>query len=245
MITTCLIIPCFNESMRLKDAVFLNFLEVNDSFSLLFIDDGSTDSTIDIIKKMSTAHQRCHYLQLKKNAGKAEAVRKGFAFIEKKFPAIRRAGFWDADLATPLDEAVRFDRIFCERKEILAIVGSRHLRLGTQIKRNPLRHYLGRIFSTIVSMMLKLPVYDTQCGAKVFDRSLWDVIFSHPFKGSYLFDVEIFLRLKQYRKIHIDSPYIVEVSLRKWQDVGGSKLGILDFLKAPIELVRIYRSYIS
>ena len=86
-------------------------------------------------------------------------------------------GYWDADLATPLAEIPVFIEKFQSNKELNAVCGSRILRLGSSIRRSVFRHYLGRVFATIVSNILNIPVYDTQCGAKLFRTKHAELIF--------------------------------------------------------------------
>ena len=96
-------------------------------------------------------------------------------------------GYWDADLATPLTEIQVFIQKFKSNNELKAVCGSRVLRLGSSIRRSVFRHYFGRIFATIVSNILNIPVYDTQCGAKIFLAEFAEIIFSETnFKDSGL-----------------------------------------------------------
>ena len=92
--------------------------------------------------------------------------------------------------------------------------------LGHRIERSWARHYLGRLFATASSQVLGLPVYDTQCGAKVFrDGPALRAALATPFTSRWAFDVELLGRLGT----GADRRFL-EVPLERWHDVGGSKL---------------------
>ena len=135
--------------------------------TLLMVDDGSTDDTPLVIERLRQRHpRRVLTLRLGTNVGKAEAVRRGMQLAIRRRATL--AGYWDADLATPLDAIPRLRSVLEERPELLLVMGSRVALLGREIRRRWRRHLLGRAFATAASCVLGLPVYDTQCGAKLF-----------------------------------------------------------------------------
>ena len=123
------------------------------------------------------------------------------------------------------------------------VMGLRLMRLGAKVKRKTMRHYLGRCFATAASMMLKLPVYDTQCGAKLFRSDVVKAIFDEQFITRWLFDVELLARYKQHYGIEQATQKIYEFPLFQWQDIDGSQLKSRDFFKAPMELMKIRSKY--
>lgn len=147
-------------------------------------------------------------------------------------------GYWDADLATPLNEVqlmIRYRDQFTPRKEV--IFGSRILRLGSKIVRKPLRHYLGRIFATLAYLVLKVGSYDSQCGAKLLSRYMAEKAFKEPFLSRWLFDLEIILRVGEAN--------IVEYPLIEWVDMPGSKVQILKEAKRVLkDLFLIRKTYL-
>lgn len=102
-------------------------------------------------------------------------------------------------MATPINELLLiFDKIQSSDHFKIAL-GSRLQRLGANIERKDLRHYLGRIFATFASIILKLIVYDTQCGAKILHQSIISITCNEVFISKCLFDVEIVARvIKEY-----------------------------------------------
>lgn len=128
-------------------------------------------------------------------------------------------GYWDADLATPLFEIqnmLRFREFFASRREV--IFGSRVLRLGSKIIRQPLRHYLGRVFATVAYLIVGVGSYDSQCGAKLMTRYMAEKAFADPFISGWIFDIEIMLRVGEVN--------ITEYPLNEWTDIPGSKVKI-------------------
>lgn len=237
----CLVVPCYNEEQRLPVKSFSNFLG-REGVDLLFVNDGSTDKTLAVLENLCAKFENASCLDLDKNRGKAEAVRRGFLYADKK-GSYSHIGYWDADLATPLSEVDNFLSVI-ESNSYELVMGSRILRLGGYIERSFIRHFLGRLFATVASLVLKIPVYDTQCGAKVFKSSLVEKIFSEKFVSYWIFDVELLFRLRnEKRKQRVFADRVYELPLTKWRDIEGSKLGLFDFLKAPFELFKIRKKY--
>ena len=240
---TCVVIPCFNEERRLRGDEILEFLHDHRNVTICFVDDGSSDGTlarIDAIKER--APNAVIALSLPVNSGKAEAVRQGvlFAASLNRFALI---GYWDADMSTPLTELTGMLRVFDANPSCTLAMGSRIKRLGSHIHRSALRHYLGRVFSTTASLLLNLPVYDSQCGAKVVRADVVPVLFHDPFLTKWVFDVEILARLRNL--IGRDSVLgaVTEVPLNVWIEIGGSKLRLSHVARVPMELLRIARRY--
>lgn len=239
-----IVIPCFNEGQRISVNTFCEFLNDEKCVKFQFVDDGSTDNTFQILKSINIRYpESTDILQLKKNSGKAEAVRQGMLLALSKEPDF--VGYWDADLSTPLTEISRFINVFSSNFEIDWVFGSRVKLLGRQIERDLFRHYSGRIFATCVATVLKLSIYDSQCGAKMFRASgELEKIFAQKFKSRWIFDVELLARLKKYRKKTKKNPLhktIYEVPLKSWIDVKGSKLKSRDFIWAAIDLFIIWK----
>ena len=110
MVGTTLVVPCYNEETRLKVPDYVSWLThdpTSRDVTLLFVDDGSRDGTVAVLQQIVDAAPtgRASVLKLGVNGGKAEAVRRGMLeAMANASPAI--VGFWDCDLATPL-QAVR------------------------------------------------------------------------------------------------------------------------------------------
>jgi glycosyltransferase involved in cell wall biosynthesis len=232
-----LIVPTYNESQRLDIRAFQ---ALPDNIHVLFAEDGSEDGTLNLLKKISSP--QLSYFSAGYNSGKANVIYLAFQDFLKKNHAFHYdwIGFWDADLATPLDAVpMMLDYLrYYPGKSVDAIWGSRMSRLGSHIKRQMHRHYLGRIFVTITSTVLKVRAYDSQCGAKLFRWEAAKLAFSEPFISRWIFDVEILLRLKNRQ--------VVEFPLMKWEDIPGSKVKIFkEIFRVLFDLYKIRKTYLG
>jgi glycosyltransferase involved in cell wall biosynthesis len=244
----CLVVPCYNEAKRLDIASFRSFLAEGTGVRLLFVDDGSRDRTVEVLESVRAGYEDCASILCRpQNGGKAEAVRLGVLHALDRFqPAF--VGFWDADLATPLDALSRFSKTFAQKAAIEMVFGARVQLLGRHIERRAPRHYAGRVFASIVSVLLRMKIYDTQCGAKLFRvTSETRQIFADPFLSKWVFDVEI---LARYQALLGRTPKqlqqtIYEYPLETWTDIAGSKVHAGDFLMAFADVLRIYWKYFA
>jgi len=238
-----IIVPCYNEAHRFQAERFKAFAP-RFPVRFLFVNDGSKDDTLRILEELRQSDPgRFAIHNVPKNVGKAEAVRAGI--LAGVGANTDYAGYWDADLATPLDALNDFYDILESRADIELVMGSRVRLLGRSIERSPIRHYLGRVFATAASLCLGLSVYDTQCGAKLMRAGYAKTLFEEPFLTRWLFDIEIIARMIRHRGIASAAQGIFEFPLFEWKDVAGSKVRPQEFFKAFVQLARIYRHYLK
>jgi dolichyl-phosphate beta-glucosyltransferase len=243
-----LVVPCYNEADRLDPERFLQFVTTHPGVQLVMVDDGSVDATGAILERMrAAAPESVTTLRHSPRRGKAEAVRTGIRAGLAQHAAL--VGFFDADLATPLGAIDDFLAVLDGRPNVEFVLGSRVKLMGRDIQRKATRHYFGRVFATAASLALDLPVYDSQCGAKILRANAATAsLFETPFRSAWIFDVELigrYLRLPVAPGEPARRDRLYELVLSEWRDKPGSKLRWHDFARAAVELGYIWRERVA
>ena len=229
------VIPCYNEAERLDSNEFKKFVFKNLGYHLCFVNDGSTDNTLDVLNKLKEGNpDNISIYNCKQNGGKAEAVRLGMLHLAKD-PQFDYLGYLDADLSTDFrdfDELVRT----METSSFKIVSGSRINRMGADITKESARKLISKSINLVIQKILGMPFQDTQCGAKVMQRDLAKKMFANPFVTKWLFDVEIFMRMRKLfgKKEAIQA--ICEQPLKRWIHADGSKLSYRDSAKIILQL---------
>lgn len=241
----CLIaIPCFRESARLPpflEALCRALEGAPFRAQILVVDDGSGPVEVEKTRAVVAAARGqwpailAEPLFLPRNSGKGGAVYAGW-----QSPAAAEAAllcFVDADGSVPAGEVVRLITWLLADSGApwAALFGSRAKLLGVQVERLPSRHYVGRIFATLVTLITGLEIYDSQCGLKVVRRSAYAAVAEALRETRFVFDVELTAQLQRHgfaiREVPID-----------WREVAGSKVHLLrDSVRMAWGLLRIRR----
>lgn len=237
----CIVIPCYNEEKRLDITRYSKFLSKHKNVLVCFVNDGSSDATLKVLNEIkSNFPENVAVISMKKNSGKAESVRTGVMQCNANFN-FEKIAYLDADLATTLEECLEISKQVTS--EIVLAFGSRISKIDNNIQRKKMRHYIGRVIATLISNQLKLPIYDTQCGCKIFDKDLSEKVFSEKFISKWLFDVEIFHRIIILYSEEKMSTICKEIPLKSWIDYDDSKVKMTYIFKLWIDLYQIGKKY--
>jgi glycosyltransferase involved in cell wall biosynthesis/ActR/RegA family two-component response regulator len=233
-----IVIPCYNEESRLLKNDFLKFIDQNTGYHLCFVNDGSTDNTLGVLNKLKEERENnISVYDCKVNGGKAEAVRLGMLYLNQ-FEELDYLGFLDADLSTDL---LDFDALVTtiENSNYKIVSGSRIPRMGANISKDTFRGIISSTINFIICKILEMDFRDTQCGAKIFAKDIIKIAFKDKFVTKWLFDVEIFVRMKNHFKLEKAKQLLCEKPLKRWVHVDGSKLSFKDSLKIIFQLGKI------
>lgn len=225
-----IVIPAYNEGNRIGDSLkdICHYLaEKPYTYEILVVDDGSSDSTLDLCKALAANQPSMRVVHYPVNQGKGFAVRTGM---------MEAAGenllLCDADLATPMEE---LDKFWDYRNDGFDIViASRPLRESHLVKHQPLyREWAGRAFNHAVQALAVRGIHDTQCGFKLLSREAAKAIFPVCFLNGWAFDMEV-LHLAQRMGFKIKEAPV------HWYHREGSKVRFLrDGLRMLGDIVRI------
>lgn len=236
------VIPCYNEEDRLSSGEFRNFAHQNLGYHLCFVNDGSTDKTLEVLEELRQSNpENISIYDCEKNGGKAEAVRQGTLHLVKD-KQLDYIGFLDADLSTDFRD---FDDLVktIETSDFKIVSGSRIARMGANITKESARRIISLTINKIIQTILGMPFKDTQCGAKIMDREIATLMFKDKFITKWLFDVEIFMRMRKHYGKTEAKRLICEQPLKRWIHADGSKLSMKDSVKIVGQLAQIAYTY--
>ena len=234
-----LLIPCYNETRRLKVKSFQKFISGHEKFiDFYFIDDGSNDGTSAFLTKHFKDFPNFNLIINKRNFGKGNAIRYGILHIE--INQYTYLGFIDADLDIPLNQVLKLYESLEKEQYLLAISNREFSRSFNYLK---LRSYLSVMMAGIANFLLefKPSIQDTQCGCKMFRVGIINTCFQEPFLSEWLFDIEVLLRFK---KNYLQARNkIIEVQTVINENNSKSAFKIFSAHKILFQLYLIFRNY--
>lgn len=239
------IIPCYNETKRLKVMLeeCITYLKENypGKFEILIVDDQSSDGTAEyaltLADEFNLKPHEMKVVKFIKNRGKGGAVTHGLLYSSGKY-----ALFADADGASKFSDISKLIEFF--DKELISepgvAIGSRAHMVNTDavVKRSFIRNFLMHGLHTLVYVFGIRQVKDTQCGFKLFNHESISKIFPHMHTERWIFDVEVLLLAT------IQNIKIREVPIN-WQEIDGSKVDLAkDSIEMAIDLIVTRIAYI-
>lgn len=236
------VIPCYNEEERLLSKEFIDFTASNLGYHLCFVNDGSKDKTLEVLYKLREGREDfISVYNCEVNGGKGEAVRQGMLHLAKD-KQLDYIGYLDADLSTDFAD---FDDLVntISASNFKIVSGSRISRMGANITKESARKIISLTINFIIRKILGMNFKDTQCGAKIIHKDLVHVVFKEKFITRWLFDVEIFKRMRNIYGKEKAIEMICEQPLKRWIHADGSKLSMKDSFKIVGQLFQIAIHY--
>jgi len=234
-----LIIPALNEKNRLPgflSSLVYDLNKISSVGEIIIVDDGSSITDYQSYLSLRDMGNNIPIMVLRhhKNLGKGAAIKTGFKVAKGSW-----IGFVDADGAISATEVIRLLEIALNSQQIDGVFGARIKMLGYCIKRKFVRHFFGRIFTTLIFLLLRIPVYDSQCGCKFFRKSKVLPFVDICKEQQYLFDIEL-IAMGYFNKLNF-----LEVPIN-WHEVPQGKVHFIrDGFKMLIGLWRIKRRLLN
>jgi glycosyltransferase involved in cell wall biosynthesis len=212
-----IIIPAYNEEKRLLSCI-QRIIEYctsqNWDYEIVIVEDGSTDGTLNVIDDLTSKDNRIKLISNKERLGKGRAIKHGVFAAEKKY-----VSYMDADLSADPSELKRL-LLFIDEFDI--VVGSRILRGELPPTYRPFtRSFLSRCYSKLFRTMFRtVPVYDPQCGLKLFKSHAAHTLLSQTETNGFAFDCEVLVKASRLGLTIKEVPII-------WKHRYGSKVSLL------------------
>lgn len=213
-----IVLPCYKEHDRLPG--YLQDLKkqlTGLAVELIIVDDGSPAESFNLLKSKIAGLLNA-FVKLERyenNQGKGFAIAYGIGLAKGRI-----VGFVDSDGAIPAHEVRNALDYYIKNDQYDMLVFSRIKMLGKSVERSFMRHLSGRIFVTIISLLFGIPVYDSQCGFKLFKKEIYELLKCKITDTRWVWDTQLlilfYINNRQIKEIPID-----------WKDIAGSKVKII------------------
>lgn len=214
-----IIVPVYNEESRINP--FLKDLRANlkPDWEVIFVDDGSDDNTLNILKKFEVTNKRI--ISYKNNRGKGFAVKTGVMVAKGDYVI-----FIDADGSI---HPIQINSMLEYLKKYEVVVGTRASK-DSEVKQPFLRKMIGVAFNMCVNFLYNIKIKDNLCGFKGFRKDIAKKLFSSLSSKRWIFDVELFYKIRK----EDFSLYQIPI---KWEHKKNSRISFTDPFKMGWELI--------
>lgn len=169
-----IVVPCLNEEEVVKlfyeeiSKVALKLDEYGVTLELIFVDDGSGDATLEIVKQLRVKDERVRYLSLSRNFGKEASILAGLQYSSGDYVAIM-----DVDLQDPPALLPEMYRLITEEKYD-AVATRRSTRAGEPV----VRSFFARQYYRLIRLISKTEFVDGARDFRLMTRQMTDAILS-------------------------------------------------------------------
>lgn len=220
-----IVIPAYNEELRLPESMAqaFAFLEQQTyTWEVLIVENGSQDRTLEVAQAFASRHPGFRVLQ-ESQRGKGRAVQQGMLAARGSYRFM-----CDADFSMPVDEINRF---FPPQLDVDIAIASREAPGSNRYGEPPYRHFVGRIFNTMIRLLALPGLHDTQCGFKCFKAEVAEDVFRCQTISGWSFDVEVLFiaRKRGYtiRELPIPWYFNPESKVSVWRDSWQMALDLI------------------
>jgi len=212
------VIPAYNEEetlQKLFDSLYRVMKELNRSFEIIFVNDGSKDNTLNILRTLCKKHSEIRVVDLNGNFGQHMAIMAGFGQVQgNKIITL------DADLQNPPEE---IPKIIAEMDKGHDVVGSYRIN-----RQDPIfRKIASKIVNKITNKIAKLNIRDYGCMLRGYDRKIVDIINESQESTTFI---------PALGQKFAANPVEIPVA-HKERESGTSKYGIFQLIRLNFDLV--------
>lgn len=224
-----IIIPCLNEEHRIEKTLIQYVTYFPSSVEFIVVDNGSEDGTVSIVERLSKTHPNILLYSYPTALGKGGAIYRGFSHASADL-----LGYTDADGAIGPKEFEKIYAAISQTETDLAISSRYNRNSVVAVTQSYTRRLLSRLFNLYVRVLFNLPYPDTQCGAKIITRDLYEKFSNQLVITNYAFDVELLWRAR------LAGGQITVVPIT-WIDQAGSRFSTWrSGLNTVVELSRLF-----
>ena len=226
-----IVIPAYNEESRLPGTLeqVFRFIE-KQSFpsEVIVVENGSTDRTYEIAQEFAKHNSSLRVIQ-NDWRGKGRAVQRGVKEAKGEYVFL-----CDADLSMPIEEISKFIPPQLQSMDIA--IASREAPGAVRYHEPYYRHFTGRVFNTLIRLLVLPGLQDTQCGFKCIRAEVARDIFRYQTLTGWAFDVELLYIARHH------GYQVVEIPI-DWYFNADSKISVLrDSQRMFLDLLLIRRN---
>ena len=224
--TLSVVVPCFNE----EESIPLFYremervrMEMGEKFEYIFINDGSSDRTLSVLRKLHLEDPNVHYLSFSRNFGKEAALYAGLERAKGEFVTVM-----DVDLQDPPELLIEMKQKLDQQPD-LDCVGTRRV---TREGEPPIRSFFARMFYKLINHISQVEMVDGARDFRLMRRPMVDAILSKGIFAWVGFETE-YLEYKNVERV------AGETSWNFWSLFKYSIEGIVNFSDAPLNIAFI------